>query len=235
MGGELRVEALSVAYGPVRALSGIDLEVAPGEAVALVGANGAGKTTLLRTVAGVQRAAAGRVVLDGRDVRDVPAHVRARMGLVLVPEGRRIFPRLTVEENLRLGGWASDDAEGRMRRVYELFPVLRERRRQLAITLSGGEQQMLALGRALMRDPRVLLLDEPSMGLAPIVTANVFQLLREINAAGVSLLLVEQNARMALRIADRGYVLELGRVVLEGRAEDLLSSEQVRRAYLGEV
>jgi branched-chain amino acid transport system ATP-binding protein len=229
----LKIRDLEVFYGSVRALESVSCEIHTGEIVALLGANGAGKTTLLNTVAGLKSASTGSIVFDGTDITKVPPHRRARNGLVLVPEGRRIFPRMTVEENLLLGAWRRKGPRDDMRRVAEIFPILDERRRAPAATLSGGEQQMLALGRALMRQPRVLLLDEPSMGLAPTTVTRVFDLINEINQAGVTIFLVEQNAGVALRIASRGYVLERGRLVLHGTSNELRNNERVRSAYLG--
>jgi branched-chain amino acid transport system ATP-binding protein len=229
----LEIRDLEVFYGSVRALEGVNLEIHAGEIVVLLGSNGAGKTTLLNTVAGLKSATSGSIVFDGTDVTKVPSHKRARSGLVLVPEGRRIFPRMTVEENLLLGAWRRKDPRDDIRRVAELFPILAERRRALGATLSGGEQQMLAIGRALMRQPRVLLLDEPSMGLAPTAVTRVFDLIGEINRAGVTIFLIEQNAGVALRTASRGYVLERGRLVLDGTSNELRNNERVRSAYLG--
>jgi branched-chain amino acid transport system ATP-binding protein len=229
----LEIRDLEVFYGSVRALEGVNLEIHAGEIVVLLGANGAGKTTLLNTVAGLKSATSGSIVFDGTDVTKVPSHKRARSGLVLVPEGRRIFPRMTVEENLLLGAWRRKNPRDDIRRVAELFPILAERRRALGATLSGGEQQMLAIGRALMRQPRVLLLDEPSMGLAPTAVTRVFDLIGEINRAGVTIFLIEQNAGVALRTASRGYVLERGRLVLDGTSNELRNNERVRSAYLG--
>jgi branched-chain amino acid transport system ATP-binding protein len=229
----LEIRDLEVFYGSVRALEGVNLEIHAGEIVVLLGANGAGKTTLLNTVAGLKSATSGSIVFDGTDVTNVPSHKRARSGLVLVPEGRRIFPRMTVEENLLLGAWRRKNPRDDIRRVAELFPILAERRRALGATLSGGEQQMLAIGRALMRQPRVLLLDEPSMGLAPTAVTRVFDLIGEINRAGVTIFLIEQNAGVALRTASRGYVLERGRLVLDGTSNELRNNERVRSAYLG--
>lgn len=231
----LETRDLDVAYGPVPALESVSLEVQAGEIVALLGSNGAGKTTLLNTVAGLRSANSGRIFFDGTDATMIPAHKRARSGLVLVPEGRRIFPRMTVQENLLLGAWGRKNPRDDMQRVADVFPILGERGLALALTLSGGEQQMLALGRALMRQPRVLLLDEPSMGLAPKAVTRVFDLIYEINQAGVTVLLVEQNASAALRIASRGYVLERGRLTLRGTANELKNNEQVRNAYLGSL
>jgi branched-chain amino acid transport system ATP-binding protein len=229
----LEIRDLEVFYDSVRALEGVNLEIHAGEIVVLLGANGAGKTTLLNTVAGLKSATSGSIVFDGTDVTKVPSHKRARSGLVLVPEGRRIFPRMTVEENLLLGAWRRKNPRDDIRRVAELFPILAERRRALGATLSGGEQQMLAIGRALMRQPRVLLLDEPSMGLAPTAVTRVFALIGEINRAGVTIFLIEQNAGVALRTASRGYVLERGRLVLDGTSNELRNNERVRSAYLG--
>lgn len=229
----LEIRDLEVFYDSVRALEGVNLEIHAGEIVVLLGSNGAGKTTLLNTVAGLKSATSGSIVFDGTDVTKVPSHKRARSGLVLVPEGRRIFPRMTVEENLLLGAWRRKNPRDDIRRVAELFPILAERRRALGATLSGGEQQMLAIGRALMRQPRVLLLDEPSMGLAPTAVTRVFDLIGEINRAGVTIFLIEQNAGVALRTASRGYVLERGRLVLDGTSNELRNNERVRSAYLG--
>jgi branched-chain amino acid transport system ATP-binding protein len=229
----LEIRDLEVFYDSVRALEGINLEIHAGEIVVLLGSNGAGKTTLLNTVAGLKSATSGSIVFDGTDVTKIPSHKRARSGLVLVPEGRRIFPRMTVEENLLLGAWRRKNPRDDIRRVAELFPILAERRRALGATLSGGEQQMLAIGRALMRQPRVLLLDEPSMGLAPTAVTRVFDLIGEINRAGVTIFLIEQNAGVALRTASRGYVLERGRLVLDGTSNELRNNERVRSAYLG--
>ena len=233
----LEVRALRVAYGGIAAVKGIDFEVGRGELVCLIGANGAGKTTTLKAIAGALAPAAGSVLLEGRDVTGMPAHALVRRGLALVPEGRGVFARLTVGENLRMGAYCRHDAgiEPDLERVYGLFPRLRERRRQVAGTLSGGEQQMLAIGRALMSRPRLLLLDEPSMGLAPIAAQAVFATIRGIAADGVTVLLVEQNARAALELARRAYVMESGAIVLSGAAGALLSDPKVREAYLGEA
>ncbi|MET8337015.1 ABC transporter ATP-binding protein [Streptosporangium canum] len=234
----LEIHGLDVHYGGVHALRGLSLTIAPGEIVALLGNNGAGKTTTLSAVSGLVRSTAGKVVFDGRDItRDRP-HKIAERGLVHVPEGRRVFSTLTVHENLQLGGYlVRDQAEIRKRieRVYELLPRLAERRAQQGGTLSGGEQQMLAIGRALVTGPRLLLLDEPSMGLAPLVVASVMELIAGINAEGTSVLLVEQNATAALKIAHRGYVIENGECVLDGPAADLREDPRVVEAYLGGV
>jgi branched-chain amino acid transport system ATP-binding protein len=231
----LRVEALEAAFGSVRTLRGVDLEVRPGELVALVGSNGAGKSTLLRTLSGVHPALAGRVLYRGADVTRAPVHERVAEGIILVPEGRQVFGILTVEDNLRLGAHTRprQEMDAGLDRVFRLFPVLAERRRQRAGTLSGGEQQMLAIGRGLMGRPTLLLLDEPSMGLAPRMVAALFEVIVSLRAGGVTMLMVEQNAHAALSIADRGYVLETGRITLEGPGRELLGAEAVRAAYLG--
>jgi branched-chain amino acid transport system ATP-binding protein len=232
----LTVEGLRAGYGAVEALHGVGLRVEPGEIVALLGANGAGKTTTLRAVSGLLRPTAGSVRLDGESLSGVAAHEIVARGLVQVPEGRRLFSTLTVRENLEMGAFARRDASGveaSRAFVHRLFPVLRERERQLAGTLSGGEQQMLAVGRALMAAPKVLLLDEPSLGLSPILVRTILAAIREVNAAGVSVLLVEQNARAALRLAHRAYVLVTGTVALEGPARELLGDPAIRQAYLG--
>ena len=231
---------LSARYGAVAALRAVSLEVRAGELVALIGANGAGKSTLLRAIAGLVAPAAGRVALDGRDVTGQAPEAMIRAGVALVPERRRVFAPLTVLDNLELGGYAlprgrdfRSRLEAGVEEAYRLFPVLRRRRDQLAGTLSGGEQQMLAIGRALMTRPRLLLCDEPSLGLAPLVVAEIMRLLSTLREAGTTILLVEQNARMALRSADRAYVLEVGSVVLSGAATDLLEDDQLKAAYLG--
>ena len=231
---------LSARYGAVAALRDVSLEVRAGELVALIGANGAGKSTLLRAIAGLVAPAAGRVTLDGRDVTGQAPEAMIRAGVALVPERRRVFAPLTVLDNLELGGYAlprghdfRSHLEAGVEEAYRLFPVLRRRRDQLAGTLSGGEQQMLAIGRALMTRPRLLLCDEPSLGLAPLVVAEIMRLLSTLREAGTTILLVEQNARMALRSADRAYVLEVGSVVLSGAATDLLQDDQLKAAYLG--
>ena len=234
------MSGLSARYGPVAALRDVSLEVRAGELVALIGANGAGKSTLLRAIAGLVAPAAGRVTLDGRDVTGQAPEAMIRAGVALVPERRRVFAPLTVLDNLELGGYAlprghdfRSRLEAGVEEAYRLFPVLRRRRDQLAGTLSGGEQQMLAIGRALMTRPRLLLCDEPSLGLAPLVVAEIMRLLSTLREAGTTILLVEQNARMALRSADRAYVLEVGSVVLSGAATDLLQDAQLKAAYLG--
>jgi|SRR6516165_4568466 branched-chain amino acid transport system ATP-binding protein len=232
----LEVEGLDVYYGAVHALKGVSLHAEPGEIVTLIGANGAGKTTLLRTISGLIRARAGTVRFDGRDLTRVPPHEIVGLGISQSPEGRMVFANLSVEDNLELGAYRRRDRAGILadrERVYSLFPRLMERRRQNAGTLSGGEQQMLAIGRALMSRPRLLLLDEPSLGLAPLLVREIFKTIVEINRAGVTVLLVEQNAHMALTIAGRGYVLETGRVRLTDKAASLLQNDEVKRAYLG--
>ena len=233
----LEVSGLRVAYGGINAVKGIDLRVEAGELVALIGANGAGKTTTLKTLAGLLLPAAGRISYDGKDVTAVPVYRLVQLGMVLVPEGRGVFGRMTVEENLAMGAHCREDrlaVDTDRDRVYVLLPRLAERRRQLAGTLSGGEQQMLAIGRALMSRPRLLLLDEPSMGLAPIMVEKIFETIHTIASDGVTLLLVEQNARLALEVSGRGYVMESGVIALAGSARGLLDNPQVRRAYLGE-
>jgi branched-chain amino acid transport system ATP-binding protein len=231
----LSVEGLEVRYGGVQALRGVGLEVQAGEIVALLGSNGAGKSTLLRTISGLARPSAGRVRLEGRDVTGRPPEAIVRLGCSHVPEGRRVFGNLSVLENLQMGGYARRGAEAEsLGRVFALFPRLRERLGQSAGTLSGGEQQMLAIGRALMAAPTLLLLDEPSLGLSPLLVQRIFAIVREINRQGTTVLLVEQNARQALRLARRAYVLETGELVLSGPAADLARDPRVREAYLGE-
>jgi len=233
----LEVRGLKVAYGVIAAVKGIDLEVRAGELVTVIGANGAGKTTTLKALAGMLPPAAGRVRYCDEDVTTLPSYERVGRGLALVPEGRGVFPRLTVEENLDLGAYTRRDAAqiaADRERAFTLFPRLAERRRQLAGTLSGGEQQMLAIGRALMSRPRLLLLDEPSMGLAPLMVQKIFETVRAVAREGVTLLLVEQNARLALECCDRAYVMDGGLITLSGPARDLLDNPQVRHAYLGE-
>jgi branched-chain amino acid transport system ATP-binding protein len=231
----LRIAELVVRYDRATVLHGISLAVEAGELVAIIGANGAGKTTTLRAIAGQIPVAGGRIVLAGRDVTPLPAHERARLGIALVPEGRRVFPRLSVEQNLRLGAYTRRDGEvaADLARMGELFPVLAERARQPAGTLSGGEQQMLAIARALMARPRIVLMDEPSMGLAPRVVTEIYRIIGSLKRMGTTILLVEQNARKALRVADRGYVLETGRLTLEAPAAALAADPRVQRAYLG--
>lgn len=233
----LSVHKLEVAYGGIRAVKGIDLEIGRGEMVALIGANGAGKSSTLKALSGLLKPRAGRIDYDGTEITGKPAYHLVRRGLTMVPEGRGMFPRLTVAENLAMGAYIHDDKIAVARdfdRAYALFPRLAERRAQHAGTLSGGEQQMLAMARALMSRPRLLLLDEPSMGLAPLMVQKIFETVRMIATEGVTMLLVEQNAKLALETCDRGYVMESGTVVLAGNAKTLLSSPQVRQAYLGE-
>jgi branched-chain amino acid transport system ATP-binding protein len=233
----LSVEELSVNYKAINALKGVNCEIRQGEIVALIGANGAGKTTTLNTISGIVPAATGRIVFEGRDIAGVPAHEIVRMGICQVPEGRRLFVRMSVLENLEMGAYTRNDKKGireALEKVFELFPRLAERKKQLARTLSGGEQQMLAMGRALMSTPRLLLLDEPSMGLAPMLVEKIFEIIKEINKSGTTIMLVEQNAHMALSIANRAYVLETGKVVLQGGAAELAADPEVRKAYLGE-
>ncbi len=228
----LQVENVESRYGRIPALRGVSLNVAPGELVALVGANGAGKTTLLRALSAVQPITGGRVRFDGQDMAGLHARQRVQAGIVQVPEGRQVFEPMTVEDNLRLGAFARG-ARGALERIYDLFPVLKQKARELAGNLSGGQQQMLAIGRALMAEPRLLLLDEPSMGLAPRLVSEIFARITQLKALGTTILLVDQNARAALAIADRGYVMETGRIVLAGSAHDLLHDPQVQQAYLG--
>jgi branched-chain amino acid transport system ATP-binding protein len=232
----LRASNLDVHYGAVHALSGVSIEIARGEIVTLIGANGAGKSTTLRAVSGMVRPSAGRVEFDGQDITGSPSHELVKRGLCHVPEGRGIFANLTVAENLDLGGYARADRSALAadrERSLTLFPRLRERLTQLAGTLSGGEQQMLAIGRALMARPKLLLLDEPSLGLAPMIVRKIFQIIREINAEGTTIFVVEQNAHMALSVAHRAYVLQTGNVIKSGMASDLLEDPDVKKAYLG--
>jgi branched-chain amino acid transport system ATP-binding protein len=231
----LRVDGIEVRYGAIAALKGISFEVHEGEIVALLGANGAGKTTTQKTVSGMMRPVRGSISFAGRRIDGIPAHNLIRLGICHVPEGRHVFPRMTVAENLEMGAFRFRTVDrGDLERVLELFPRLKERLKQQAGTLSGGEQQMLAIGRALMGKPRLLLLDEPSMGLAPMIVAQIFDIVREINQTGVTVLLVEQNAAQALGLANRGYVLETGEIVLQGTGSELLADERIRAAYLGE-
>jgi branched-chain amino acid transport system ATP-binding protein len=234
----LSVADLRVRYGGIEALRGITLDVEEGELVSLIGGNGAGKSTTLRTISGLKRPMAGTVSFRGKPIHKLPAHEIVRLGICQVPEGRQIFPRMSVAENLEMGAYARR-ADGRtgddLDRVFELFPPLKERRTQAGGTLSGGEQQMLAIGRALMSHPTLLMLDEPSLGLSPLLTQRIFELLREIHAQGTTILLVEQNANQALRLADRGYVIESGEITLQDRGDRLLGNDAVRKAYLGEA
>jgi branched-chain amino acid transport system ATP-binding protein len=234
----LELENLRAGYGNIEALHGISLSVGEGEIVTLIGANGAGKTTTLMTISGCVRARAGAIRFRGRDISGLPPHEIVALGLVQSPEGRKIFPRLTVAENLEMGAFTRRDPDGiaaDQNRVFELFPILGERRRQPGGTLSGGEQQMLAIARALMARPRLLLLDEPSLGLAPLVVSRIFEVIRELNREGATILLVEQNAQMALKAAHRGYVLETGTIAMADAADKLLADPRVRSAYLGDA
>ncbi|MEU5188792.1 ABC transporter ATP-binding protein [Streptomyces klenkii] len=233
----LEVDSLHVAYGKIEAVKGISFSVEAGQIVTLIGTNGAGKTTTLRTLSGLLKPLAGTIRFDGRPLAGIPAHRIVALGLAHSPEGRHIFPRLTIAENLQLGAFLRKDGEAiakDVQRVYDLFPILGERARQAAGTLSGGEQQMLAMGRALMSRPKLLMLDEPSMGLSPIMMQRIMATITELKASGTTILLVEQNARAALSLADRGHVMEIGKIVLSGTGADLLHDESVRKAYLGE-
>ena len=230
----LEIKELNVSYGAVHAIHGVSIKVNDGEIVSLIGANGAGKTTILRTISGLKKADSGEIIFDGADLRKTEPSKIISLKLAHVPEGRHIFPDMTVEENLEMGAYAdATNAEAVMEDVYERFPRLKERRTQPAGTLSGGEQQMLAMGRALMAKPSILLLDEPSMGLSPLLVSEIFHIIEEINSRGTTILLVEQNAKRALAVADRAYVLETGRITLEGTGSDLSSDERVQKAYLG--
>ncbi len=231
----LKVEDINVYYGSIHAVRGVSFEVNEGEIVTLIGANGAGKSTSLNTVSGLLPARSGKIEFLGRDLHGIAPHKIVGLGLTQVPEGRRVFSQMTVEENLDMGAYtrAAGEVKDSMTDVYDRFPRLKERRRQLAGTLSGGEQQMLAMGRALMSRPKLLMLDEPSMGLAPILVDQIFEIIKELHSSGVTVLLVEQNARMALSIADRAYVLETGKVALSGSGANLMASDKVREAYLG--
>ena len=232
----LEIKDLYVRYGMIEAIKGISFEVRDGEIVTLIGSNGAGKTTTMHAISGLLKPASGFIMLDGVELTKTPNHKIVSMGLAQVPEGRRVFAQQTVEENLLLGAYARKDKDGiqkDLEHVYDLFPRLLERKKQLAGTLSGGEQQMLAMARALMSRPKILLMDEPSMGLSPLLVKEIFHIIQDINKDGTTILLVEQNAKMALAIADRAYVLETGKISLEGTGEELSASEEVRKAYLG--
>ena len=232
----LHIDGIEAFYGRVRALANVTLRVGVGEVVALIGSNGAGKTTTLRTISGLVHAARGRISFAGQDITAVPPAKRVELGIGHVPEGRRLFPRMSVQDNLTLGAYTRNDRveiEKDRERVFELFPRLKERQTQIAGTLSGGEQQMLAIGRAMMTRPKVLMMDEPSLGLAPILVETIFKIIEEINQQGIPILLVEQNAQQALLVAHRGYVLETGSIVKEGTGRELLESEDVAKAYLG--
>ena len=231
----LKLENVFTSYGPIEALKGIDIEVGEGEIVSLIGSNGAGKSTCLMTICGVLRPSSGKILLDGADIAGMEPHEIVERGINQVPEGRRIFPRLTVRENLEMGAFLGrGNFSSLLENVFRLFPILKERQKQPGGTLSGGEQQMLAIGRALMSGPRILLLDEPSLGLAPIMVSLIFKTIREINEEGTTVLLVEQNAKAALRLSHRGYVIEGGTITLAGKSGDLLNDGKVRHAYLGE-
>ncbi len=233
----LEIKDLEVYYGMIQAIKGVSFEVSEGEVIALIGANGAGKTTILHTITGLLEPKKGTVIFNGYDITKVPAHKIVSMGMAHVPEGRRVFANLTVYQNLKMGAYTRKDKqeiEETLETVYKRFPRLEERHNQLAGTLSGGEQQMLAMGRALMSHPRILLMDEPSMGLSPIFVNEIFDIIKEVSASGTTVLLVEQNAKKALSISDRGYVLETGNIVLEGKSKDLLNNDSIKKAYLGE-
>ncbi len=233
----LKVTDLNVYYGVIQAIKGVSFEVNEGEVIALIGANGAGKTTILHTITGLVEAKGGKVEFEGKDITRMPGHKIVSLGMAHVPEGRRVFAELTVLENLKLGAYTQKDKAAigeTLKMIYKRFPRLEERKNQLAGTLSGGEQQMLAMGRALMSKPKIILMDEPSMGLSPIFVNEIFDIIQEVSAAGTTVLLVEQNAKKALGIADRAYVLETGKIALEGKAKDLLNDDSVKKAYLGE-
>lgn len=231
----LRLSNIHAGYGPVKALKGIDIEVNRGEIVSLIGSNGAGKSTCLMTISGILKSLAGAIMLGDTDISGLPPHRIVQRGISQVPEGRRIFPKLTVYENLQMGAFLGrGDFTTSLERIYKLFPILNERKKQSGGTLSGGEQQMLAIGRALMSNPDILLLDEPSLGLAPIMVSKIFKTIQEISSEGITILLVEQNARAALKLSHRGYVLENGSITLSGSSSDLLVNEKVQHAYLGE-
>ena len=233
----LEIKDLEVYYGMIQAIKGVSFQVQEGEVIALIGANGAGKTTILHTITGLLEAKKGSVIFDGKDITKKPAHKIVSMGMAHVPEGRRVFANLSVYQNLKMGAYTRKDKqeiEETLKTVYKRFPRLEERKNQLAGTLSGGEQQMLAMGRALMSHPRIILMDEPSMGLSPIFVNEIFDIIKEVSASGTTVLLVEQNAKKALSISDRGYVLETGKIVLEGDSKDLLNNDSIKKAYLGE-
>ena len=233
----LEIKDIEVYYGMIQAIKGISFEVNEGEVIALIGANGAGKTTTLHTITGLLSPKKGSVIFEGKDITKVPAHKIVSLGIAHVPEGRRVFAELTVYENLKMGAYTrkdKDEIEKTLEMVYKRFPRLEERKNQLAGTLSGGEQQMLAMGRALMSHPKIIVMDEPSMGLSPILVNEIFDIIQEVSKSGTTVLLVEQNAKKALSIADRAYVLETGKIVLEGKASDLLNNDSIKKAYLGE-
>lgn len=233
----LEIRDLEVYYGMIQAIKGVSFEVNQGEVIALIGANGAGKTTILHTITGLLSPKKGSVIFEGKDITKIPAHKIVSLGMAHVPEGRRVFSDLSVYENLKMGAFTrknKNEFEEILRKVYDRFPRLEERKNQMAGTLSGGEQQMLAMGRALMSKPSIILMDEPSMGLSPILVNEIFDIIQEVSKSGTTVLLVEQNAKKALSIADRAYVLETGKIVLDGKAEDLLNDESIKKAYLGE-
>jgi len=233
----LEVKNLQVSYGGIQAVKGIDFHINQGELVTLIGANGAGKTTTLKTLVGMVKKSGGSITYDGKDTHGIPSHHFVSSGLAMVPEGRGIFSKLTVEENLLMGAYYRNDKAqilAEIDHIYTLFPRLKERYKQLAGTLSGGEQQMVAMGRAILSKPKLLLLDEPSMGLAPIIVQKIFEIIQQVAAQGVTMLLVEQNAKLALEVSQRGYVMESGRISISGPAQDLLNDDRVRNAYLGE-
>lgn len=236
MGTVLTVKDINVYYGAIHAIKGISFDVNEGEIVTLIGANGAGKSTTLHTISGLMRSKTGDIEFQGESIARTPAHKLVERGLSQVPEGRRVFANMTVKENLEMGAYTAkkETIPARLEEVYDHFPRLKEREKQIAGTLSGGEQQMLAMGRALMNEPRLMMLDEPSMGLAPILVEEIFDIILDLHKAGTTILLVEQNAQMALSIADRAYVLETGRIKLEGPASELMENEEVQKAYLGE-
>ena len=233
----LEIRDLEVYYGMIQAIKGVSFDVNEGEVIALIGANGAGKTTILHTITGLLAAKSGKVNFNGTDITKVPGHKIVSMGMAHVPEGRRVFAQLSVYQNLMMGAYTRNDKQEiseTLENVYHRFPRLEERKNQMAGTLSGGEQQMLAMGRALMSHPKIILMDEPSMGLSPIFVNEIFDIIKEVSKGGTTVLLVEQNAKKALSIADRGYVLETGKIVLEGKADDLLHNDSIKKAYLGE-
>ncbi len=233
----LEIKDIEVYYGMIQAIKGISFEVNEGEVIALIGANGAGKTTILHTITGLLSPKKGSVIFEGREITKVPAHKIVSLGMAHVPEGRRVFAELTVYENLRMGAYTrkdKDEIAKTLEMVYKRFPRLKERKNQLAGTLSGGEQQMLAMGRALMSKPKIIVMDEPSMGLSPILVNEIFDIIQEVSAGGATVLLVEQNAKKALSIADRAYVLETGKIVLDGDAKELMNDDSIKKAYLGE-
>lgn len=233
----LEIKDVEVFYGVIQAIKGISFEVNEGEVIALIGANGAGKTTTLQTITGLLQPKKGSILFEGKDITKIPAHKIVSLGMAHVPEGRRVFAELTVYENLKMGAYTRKDKaeiQETLQMVYKRFPRLEERKNQLAGTLSGGEQQMLAMGRALMSHPKIIVMDEPSMGLSPIFVNEIFKIIQDVSKSGTTVLLVEQNAKKALSIADRAYVLETGKIVLEGDAKDLLNNEAIKKAYLGE-